>query len=88
MAAWHTQRLEALGARLDWSRCFVSVLFVDAQAPSYARARLAQRISDGAAAWNGLSRTLEFYACAHVAEAGGWKDPYVSPPEACSNPES
>ncbi|CAE7213551.1 Smarca2 [Symbiodinium necroappetens] len=61
---WHSGRLNALSSGLDWTRCFVSVLFVDsAQTPGYVRARLAQRLADAAAEWNGMGRVLEFYAC-------------------------
>eukprot|EP00439_Symbiodinium_sp_Y106_P012914 s4321_g1.t2 len=61
---WHSGRLSALSSGLDWTRCFVSVLFVDsARTPGYVRARLAQRLADAAAEWNGMGRVLEFYAC-------------------------
>lgn len=69
LLSWHVGRLSELSTGLDWSRCFVSVLFVDAPCtPSYVRARLAQRLADGAAEWNGMGRILEFYSCSASPE--------------------
>ncbi|CAE7435195.1 CHR23 [Symbiodinium natans] len=69
---WHSGRLSTLSSGLDWSRCFVSVLFVDsARSPCYVRARLAQRLADAAAEWNGMGRVLEFYACSTRDEPDG-----------------
>lgn len=69
LGPWHSRHLLELEDSLDWSRCFVSVLFVDSpETPSYVRARLAQRLMDAAAEWNGLGKVIEVYACTPVKE--------------------
>lgn len=69
-ASWRRRRLRAVADDLDWSRCFVSVLFVDsAETPSYVRARLAQRLLDAVANWNGLGKVIEAYSCTPAADA-------------------
>lgn len=78
---------------LDWSRCFVSVLFVDSDAThAYARARLAQRFLDATAEWNGLGKVIEAYACicthvdeGHHADVGGVEGCYSAAKEFADN---
>lgn len=64
MTTWHQRRISRMEASLDWSRVFVSVLFVDSEnSNSYVRARLAQRYLDAIAEWNGVGKVIEAYAC-------------------------
>merc|ERR1719362_1187981 len=78
LQSWRRARLTEVSKELDWSRCFVSVLIVDApQTPSYVRARLAQRLVDGAAEWNGLGRLVEVYSCASGAVDHGSREVFV-----------
>lgn len=69
LAPWRRRRIRELAAGLDWSRCFASVLLVDsAPTPAYVRARLAQRLLDSIAEWNGLGKVVEAYACTPLRE--------------------
>jgi len=69
LASWRKKRLTAMSEGLDWSRCFISVLLVDSPSePAYLRARLAQRLLDAIAEWNGLGKVIEVFSCTPQTE--------------------
>jgi len=69
LASWRKKRLTAMSEGLDWSRCFISVLLVYSPSePAYLRARLAQRLLDAIAEWNGLGKVIEVFSCTPQTE--------------------